>query len=297
MKSLLAYAGMAVAAAGCATPDQLRQTEAQSAEQGYAVQSLRKTQEGNAGQIASLRAEIKATQDSLHDLEVIATEARARADAAKLQTDNAQNMSKEFLANLLAAREEQRRQLDENGVAFAEMRRKSADLDLRLQAQQRSLEQSAAAVSEAIRRLSVVEAGLQDAVRRSAALEARAKTAQERGDTLAQQLSLLGKDVADTRAVISSEGLLQLMREVEDVRRNSASLRGSIDELQKAQVDSAARTRNFYLDLDTRIRLLKQGVSQRAVPQEPSPTPLSPDVAPPAPGPATSTVPGQPAIR
>jgi chromosome segregation ATPase len=283
LKRLLAYAGVALAAAGCATPDQLRQTEAQSAEQGYAVQSLRKTQDGNAAQIASLRAEIKATQDSLHDLETIATEARTRADAAKLQTDNAQSMSKEFLANLLAAREEQRRQLDENGAAFAEMRRKSADLELRLQAQQRGLEQSAAALGEAVRRLGVVEAGLQDAVRRSAALEAKTKTGQERDDKLAQQLSLLGKDVADTRAVISSEGLLQLMREVEDVRRNSASLRGSIDELQKAQVDAAARTRNFYLDLDTRMRMLKQGVSQRAVP-EPLPAPLSSDVAPPVSG-------------
>jgi hypothetical protein len=29
--------------------------------------------------------------------------------------------------------------------------------------------------------------------------------------------------------------------------------------LQKAQSDAAAQTRNFYVDLDTRVRLLKQG--------------------------------------
>ena len=51
----------------------------------------------------------------------------------------------------------------------------------------------------------------------------------------------LRKQVEDTRSVIGSQGLLQMMREREDVRRNSASLRGSIDDLQKAQTDAAAR--------------------------------------------------------
>ena len=95
--------------------------------------------------------------------------------------------------------------------------------------------------------------------RRSAALETRAKAAQESDESTNRQLAALSKQVEDTRSVMSSEGLLQLMRGLEDVRRNSASLRGSIDELQKAQSDAAAQARNFYVDLDTRVRLLKQG--------------------------------------
>ncbi len=73
-----------------------------------------------------------------------------------------------------------------------------------------------------------------------------------------RQLAALRKQVEETRAVISSEGMLQMMRGQEDLRRNSASLRGSIDELQKAQADSATQMRNFYLDLDSRIQALKQ---------------------------------------
>jgi septation ring formation regulator EzrA len=120
------------------------------------------------------------------------------------------------------------------------------------------MDQGYASFSEAVRRLAAVETGLQEVARRSGALEARAKTGQESDEATNRELVSLRKQVEDTRTVMSSEGLLQLMRGLEDVRRNSASLRGSIDELQKAQSDAAAQARNFYVDLDTRVRLLKQ---------------------------------------
>ena len=261
--------GIVLPLAGCATQDQLRQTEEQ---QGNAVQALKADADRSESVISDLRAEIKRTQKSVHGLEVALTEARARADAAKGQADSALSTSREFLANLLTVREEQRRQLDENGVAFAGLRRTAADLESRLQAQQRLIDQGAVAFNNAIRRLSVIEAGLQDAVRRATLLEAQAKTGQEADNGLARQLATLSKQsetlskqnetlskqVEQTRSVISSEGLLQMMRELEDVRRNSASLRGSIEELQQAQVDAATKSRNFYVDLDTRIQALKK---------------------------------------
>ena len=286
MNHAVAFASLALLCAGCATPDQLRQTEAQSAEQGYALKTIRAGLESNTAQVAELRKEITQTQESMRGLEGAVADANARADAAKIQAEGAQSASKEFLANLIAAREEQRRQLDENGAAFAELRRKSAELDSKLQAQQRVMEQGASAFNDAMRRLSAVEAGLQDAARRSALLEAKAGTRQEGDAKLAQQLAVLGKQVAETRSLMSSEGLLQLMRQVEDVRRNSALLRGSIEELQKAQTDSAAQLKNFYLDLDTRIRVMKQNTSQQ-VKQSPlaeQPLPPPQDAAPPASG-------------
>ena len=252
-------AGIVLAVAGCATQDQLRQTEAQ---QGQAVQVLRAGADRSESTLAGLRAEIRRTQDSVHALEVALTEARARADSAKVQADGALATSREFLGNLLAAREEQRRQLDQSGVAFADLRRKAADLESRLQAQQRLIDQGNVAFNDAIRRLIAVEAGLQEAGRRSGTLEAKAKTGQESNDSLSRQLVSLRKQVEETRSVISSEGLMQLMRDLEDVRRNSASLRGSIEELQKAQADSAAQARSYYLDLDSRVRQLKQPVPQ-----------------------------------
>lgn len=256
---------MALLAAGCATQDQLRQTEAMSAEQGYELKN-------NTAAIAELRSQIK----SLRGLEEVAAEVKARSEAARTQSENAQAMSKEFVDNLIAVREEQRRQLDENGAAFADLRRRNAELDTRLQAQQRLLEHSATALNDAMRRIGAVEAGLQDAARRSAALEARFKTGQERDEALASQVTGLGKQITETRSLINSEGLLQLMRDVEDMRRSTASLRGYLDELQKAQSDSAAQVKNFYIDLDTRLRLLKQNMTQRPAKAEASPAPPPP---------------------
>jgi chromosome segregation ATPase len=255
MRILVVPAGIVLSLAGCATQDQLRQTEAQ---QGQVVQALRAEATRSESGISDLRAEIRRTLDSVHELEVELTDARARTDAAKVLADNALATSREFLANLVAAREEQRRQLDQNGAVFADIRRKLADLETRLQAQQRLLEQNASVLNDGTRRLYAVEAGLQEAGRRSALLEAKAKTSQEADDGLTRQLATMRKQVDDTRAALGSGGLLQMMREMEDMRRSSAVLRGSLDELQKAQADSAAQSRNYYLDLDSRLRQLKQ---------------------------------------
>lgn len=275
MKVLVALTGIVCAVSGCATQDQLRQTEAQ---QGQAVQALKVDADRSESVISDLRAEIKRTQESVHGLEVALTDARARTDAAKVQADSALSTSREFLANLLAAREEQHRQLDENGVAFGDLRRKAVDLESRLQAQQRLIDQRNVTFNDAIRRLIAVEAGLQEADRRSTLLEGKAKAGQEADDGLTRQFDALRKQTEETRAVISSEGLLRMMRELEDVRRNSASLRGSIEELQKAQADSAAQARNYYLDLDSRIRLLKPPAPQ-AVPETESRSPPSSEPA------------------
>ena len=261
-------AGMLLACTGCATQDQLRQTEAQ---QGQAVQALRAGTDRNESTLSELRAEIRRAQESVHGLEVALTEARVRADSAKVQADDSLAASREFLATLLVVREEQRRQLDESGVAFADLRRRAAEFESRLLAQQRLMDQGNAVFNDAWRRLIAVESGLQEADRRSVTLEAKAKTGRESDDVLGKQLVSLRKQLEETRAVISSEGLLQMMRGLEDVRRNSATLRGSIDELQKAQTDSAAQTKNFYLDLDTRIRLLKQPAPRQALQQDRAP--------------------------
>ncbi|CAN0463787.1 unnamed protein product, partial [Phaeothamnion confervicola] len=164
----------------------------------------------------------------------------------------------EFLANLAAAREEQRRQLDENGVAFTDLKRKAADFELRLQAQQRLIEQGNVAFNNAVRRLTAAEAGLQEAGRRATVLEAQAKTGQETDGGLTRQLATLGKQLEETRSIISSEAMLQMMRQVEDQRRDAAGLRGSIEELQKGQADAATQAKNFYVDLDGRIQALKK---------------------------------------
>lgn len=237
-------------AAGCATQDQFRNTEVQTAEQKQAVQALRADAGRSESSISELRAELRSARGSIHDLEVSLTEVKARADTA-------QATSREFLANLVAAREEQRRQLADNAAAFTDLKRKLTELEARLQAQQRLLEQAGNSLTEANRRLAVTEAGL-------VTLAARAKTAQEADAAMTKQLQTLQGQVAETRAVISSEGLLKLMRDLHGVQRETAALRGSVEELEHGQTEASARAKNYYLDLDSRIQALKQKMSQQA---------------------------------
>jgi chromosome segregation ATPase len=255
---LLAAAGCVAAAAGCATQDQLRQTEVQTAEQRQVVQALRADTGKTESAIAELRAELRRNRDATQALEVALADARARADGARAQADAAAATSREFLSNLVAAREEQRRQLAENGATFADLGRRLAELDARLQAQQRRLEQGGTAFDQASRRLAAAEAALAETARKTAVLEAGAKTGRDADESQTRQLTVLRSQLEETRAVISSDRLLQMMRELEGVRRDAAVLRGTVEELQKGQTDAAARSRNFYLDLDARIGALKQ---------------------------------------
>ena len=296
-------AGIACVLSGCATQDELRQAGAQQGQavqvlragvnrseseigalrsnldrnegnidtlrsgldrNDRAIVELRAGMDGNVRAIAEARAETRRLQQSVQGREVALTDARARADAAKAQADNALATTREFLSNLLASREEQRRQLDANGVAFAELRRKSAELESQLQLQQKLIDQRTAASTDAMRRLTAVEAGLQEAGNRATVLETRAKSGQEADNGLTRQIATLGKQLEETRSVISSEGLLQIRRELEDGRRTSASLRGSVDELQKAQADSVERSKKLYVDLDFRIQAMQKALSEFA---------------------------------
>jgi chromosome segregation ATPase len=261
MRFSVLTAGIVLAVAGCATQDQLRQTEA---EHGQAMQSLRAETERSESALAELRREVKQSQDSVRTLEVALNKAQASADAAKLQADKAQATSQEFLSNLLATREEQRRQLAESGTAFADLRRKTVDLESRLLAQQRLLDERNVVFNDAIGRLKSLEGGLQEAARRSTLLETQAKAGKDADDGLTLRLATLSKQVDETRSVINSQGLLQMMRDLEEEQRNTAMLRGSIEELQKAQTDSAMQAKNFYLDLDARVQSLKKAQTDLA---------------------------------
>lgn len=256
--------GILMMGSGCATQDELRRTESQTAEQSRAVQSLRSEAGRSETAVADLRRDIARLNDSLRELEVGLAENRVRSDAARTQADSAVSISRDFLKNLVEAREEQRRQLAESGAAFSDLGRRLGELSSRLQFQQRLLEQNTAAVADANRRLVGVEAGLADAGRKSAALESSAKTGQEADESLTRQLVTLRAQVEETRSVINSRGLIDLMRQVESTRRETAILRGSVEEMQQAQTEAAGRTRNFYTDLDARIQALKRELSQHA---------------------------------
>lgn len=242
-------AGGLLLASGCATQDQLRQTEADSAAQRQAIGALRADVRRVEALTTELGAAIERNDAAIRQLGLQHAETRARAE-------NAEKVSREFLASLLAVREEQRRQLDENGVAFADIRRRLNELDARLR-------QGAAASEEANRRLAAAETTLGTVAPAAAALEAEAGRQREVDEAQARQLAGLRTQVEELRAALGSESFLRMMREIEGARQDTASVRGAFEELQRAQADASTRFRNYYVDLDTRIRNMKQKVDEQ----------------------------------
>lgn len=249
LKLAAALAGGLLFAVGCATQDQLRQTEADSASQRQTMAALRADVRRAESATTELRAAVERNDAAIRQLGVQHAETRARAE-------NAESISREFLASLLAVREEQRRQLDENGVAFADIRRRLNELDARLR-------QGSAAFEDANRRLISAEATLATVAPAAAALQAEVRLQQEADQAQAQQIAGLRTQVEELRVAIGSESFLRMMREIESARQDTASLRGAFEELQKGQADSAARFRNYYVDLDTRIRTMKQKMDEQ----------------------------------
>lgn len=244
-----ALAGGLLLSAGCATQDQLRQTEADSASQRQAMAALRADVRRAETVTTELRAAIERNDAAIRQLGVQHAETRARAE-------NAESVSREFLASLLAVREEQRRQLDENGVAFADIRRRLNDLDTRLR-------QGSATFEDANRRLVAAEATLTVVGATAAELESEVRRQREADANHATQIAGLRTQIEELRAAIGSESFLRMMREIESARQDTASLRGAFEELQKGQADAAVRFRNYYVDLDTRIRTMKQKMDEQ----------------------------------
>ena len=249
LKVVAALAGGLLFAVGCATQDQLRQTEADSASQREAMAALRADVRRAESVTTELRAAIERNDAAIRQLGVQHAETRARAE-------NAESVSREFLASLLVVREEQRRQLDENGVAFADIRRRLNELDARLR-------QGSAAFEDANRRLVAAEATLATVAPAAAELGAETRRQREADEAQALQIAGLRTQVEELRVAIGSESFLRMMREIESARQDTASLRGAFEELQKGQADNATRFRNYYVDLDTRIRTMKQKMDEQ----------------------------------
>jgi tol-pal system protein YbgF len=57
---------------------------------------------------------------------------------------------------------------------------------------------------------------------------------------------------------VKSQGMLDLLNQIEGLKQEIAKLRGQIEELKYAEEASQKRQKDFYVDLDTRLRRLEQ---------------------------------------
>jgi tol-pal system protein YbgF len=119
--------------------------------------------------------------------------------------------------------------------------------------------------------------------------------ARKRIEALRQELAQQGKDnevrIARLEELIRNIGVVELVRQLEQVNNDIAQLRGQLEVIANENQQIQKRQRDFYLDLDTRLKRLEGGGSAApAVPAAAAPAPPEPVVASaPPPVPKTAT--------
>ena len=224
-------------------------------------------------EIAKLRDELNASRSRSDAAEAQARQAQAqvanlqtqlanlsaRLDTTAAQSEKAMQVSTEFLSSLVAAREEQRSQIERNLRTFDAMDQRVKSIET-LVAETRKQRESDAAVAR--ENYSATDQRLQ-------------KANQELGQ-LREQLAVVSRQNQEVRAAIDSGAMMSMLRDMEAMRRDNSQLRGAIEEVQRQQEAARKRMQNYYLDLDARIQALQD--KQAAAHKSGSAGSQSPDV-------------------
>jgi tol-pal system protein YbgF len=110
--------------------------------------------------------------------------------------------------------------------------------------------------------------------------------ARKRIELVRQRVDQIEQRLSSLEATLKSQGLVDLLHDVEQLKADVAALRGQQEVLTYELEQSQKRSRDLYLDLDGRLRKLEAAAGGAAA-------------APPsdagAPGPGATNLPGQPA--
>ena len=126
----------------------------------------------------------------------------------------------------------------------------------------------------------------------AAALPARAglfddDEARRRIDNLRTELAQQGKDnearIARLEELIRNIGVVELVRQLEQMNAEIASLRGQLEVLANENQQVQKRQRDFYLDLDSRLKRLEGGGQGAGAATGTAPPPVAAVPEPPAP--------------
>lgn len=85
-----------------------------------------------------------------------------------------------------------------------------------------------------------------------------------RVDALAKRLDGMVARIDDLERQVQSQGVLTLHNQVAEVKAEVARLRGVIDELQHRQAEADKRVKDFYNDLDSRLKAMVRAAPQPA---------------------------------
>ena len=85
--------------------------------------------------------------------------------------------------------------------------------------------------------------------------------------------SSLNQRIGALESTVKSQGLVDLLKDVEDIKADVAKLRGQYEVLTYELDQSQKRQRDLYLDLDGRLRKL-EGTAPGAAPANAAPAPM-----------------------
>src|SRR5271166_7115237 len=103
----------------------------------------------------------------------------------------------------------------------------------------------------------------------------------------------LNQRIGALESTVKSQGLVDLLKDVEDIKADVAKLRGQYEVLTYELDQSQKRQRDLYLDLDGRLRKLEGSAGAPGAPAANAAPPVPDSVAPgaSAPSPATAHAP------
>ena len=96
-------------------------------------------------------------------------------------------------------------------------------------------------------------------------------------DAIAARLNKIDEALRGTQA--TQQSMLELVNQIELLKREIQSLRGQIEVVNNGVESNAKRQRDMYVDLDTRMRRLEQSATPPAAPAPEATTPTAPAAA------------------
>lgn len=207
------------------------------------------------------------SQLAIQALQTELANVRTRADAAAAQADQAYQLATEFLTNLVATRDEQRTQVERNMKNFDGVEQRLRAIELGIAETDKQYRAQTGASLEKSRMLEqrVLKTDQQVVQLREQSAQAQQQSAQLEND-LAQlrvQLAEVNRLQTETLTQLDSGPMLRMLRDLESTQRDTAVLRGALEELQREQEEGRKRVQNYYLDLDARIQALQDSERKR----------------------------------
>ncbi|UCH48524.1 MAG: hypothetical protein JSU95_01500 [Betaproteobacteria bacterium] len=217
------------------------QAAAQIRKQEAEIAQLREELDANRSRADAADVAAREAQQSVVALQAELTDIRESADAATAQSQKAFEIATEVLSNLIAAREAQREIVERNLETFGAMDQRLAGIEALVSETRRQRESDVAA--------SLVL---------SAETEMKLQQADQELVQLREQLTELNQENEQLRGAFDSAPMMNMLRELEDTRRETSMLRGAMEQVQREQEAGRTRLQNYYIDLDARIQALQE---------------------------------------